>query len=133
MQITWSDTKSCKSSEKESNGSKECTNFTTFVASVSEEPPMKKALSKSFESSDSNGDKRSFDFAYETLYEECLSLQQEQTKWKASKKNLTNVVNALKGEKKFLLDKIVFLENVHFDMKKKCDEWKSEIKCLRMS
>ena len=99
MQITWSDTKSCKSSEKESNGSKECTNFTTFVASVSEEPPMKKALSKSFESSYSNGDKRSFDFAYETLYEECLSLQQEQTKWKASKKNLTNVVNALKGRK----------------------------------
>ena len=99
MQITWSDTKSCKSSEKEYNGSKECTNFTTFVASVSEEPPMKKALSKSFESSYSNGDKRSFDFAYETLYEECLSLQQEQTKWKASKKNLTNVVNALKGRK----------------------------------
>ena len=67
MQVTWSDTKSCQSSEKESNVSEECTNFIAFMASVIDEPLKKEALSESCESSDSNGDEMSFDFAYETL------------------------------------------------------------------
>ena len=68
----------------------------------------------------------SFDTAYETLYKECLSLKQEQVKWKASKKILTNVVDVLKGEKNALLDKIAFLENEHLEVKEKCDVLKSE-------
>ena len=74
IQVTWSDTESCQSSEKESNAS----DFTTFMESVIEEPLKKKVLSESCESSDSDGDEMSFDFAYETLYKECLSLKQEQ-------------------------------------------------------
>ncbi|KAL6348246.1 hypothetical protein AAG906_005538 [Vitis piasezkii] len=70
--------------------------------------PLWQALSESCESSDSNGDEMSFDSAYETLYKECLSLKQEQVEWKASKRN-----------------KIAFLEGEHFDMKKMCDELKS--------
>ncbi|KAL6342710.1 hypothetical protein AAG906_013116 [Vitis piasezkii] len=38
MQVTWSDSESCQSSEKESNASEECTNFTAFMASVIDEP-----------------------------------------------------------------------------------------------
>ena len=68
----------------------------------------------------------SFDTTYETLYKECLSLKQEQVKWKASKKILTNEVDVLKGEKKALLDKIAFLENEHLEVKEKCDVLKSE-------
>ena len=34
MQVTWSDSESCQSSEKESNASEECTNFIAFMASV---------------------------------------------------------------------------------------------------
>ena len=68
----------------------------------------------------------SFDTAYETLYKQCLSLKQEQVKWKASKKILTNEVDVLKGEKQALLDKIAFLENEHLEVKKKCDVLKSE-------
>ncbi|RVW18650.1 hypothetical protein CK203_102647 [Vitis vinifera] len=75
MQVTWSDTESCQSSEKESNASEEYTNFTTFMASGIDEPLKKEALSASCESSDSNGDEMSFDSAYETLYKECLSLK----------------------------------------------------------
>ena len=47
MQVTWSYTKSCQSSEKESNGSEEDTNFTTFMASINEEPLKKEVLSES--------------------------------------------------------------------------------------
>ncbi|RVW51970.1 hypothetical protein CK203_067988 [Vitis vinifera] len=93
MQVTWSDSESNQSSEKESNGSEECTNFIAFVASVNEEPLLKEASSESSEFSDSNDDDMSFDTAYETLYKECLSLKQEQVKWKASKKILTNEVD----------------------------------------
>ncbi|KAJ9702803.1 hypothetical protein PVL29_004509 [Vitis rotundifolia] len=123
MQVTWSDSESNQSSEKESNGSEECTNFIAFAASVNEEPRLKEASS---ESSDSNDDDMSFDTAYETLYKECLSLKQEQIKWKASKKILTNEVDVLKGGKKVLLDKIAFLENEHLEVKEKCDVLKSE-------
>ncbi|RVX08053.1 hypothetical protein CK203_014682 [Vitis vinifera] len=70
MQVTWSDSESCQSSEKESNASEECTNFTAFMASVIDEPLKKEALSESY--------------------------------------------------------KIAFLEGEHFDMKKMCDELKSE-------
>ena len=52
----------------------ECTNLTAFMTSVIEEPLKKKVLSKSYESSDSDGDEVGFDSAYETLYKECLSL-----------------------------------------------------------
>ena len=38
MQVTWSDSESNQSSEKESNGSEECTNFIAFAASVNVEP-----------------------------------------------------------------------------------------------
>ncbi|RVW15001.1 Copia protein [Vitis vinifera] len=126
MQVTWSDSESCQSSEKESNASEECTNFTAFMASVIDEPLKKEVLSESCESSDSNGDEMSFDFAYETLYKECLSLKQEQVEWKTSKRSLISEIKTLKGEKKSLLDKIAFLEGEHFDMKKMCDELKSE-------
>ncbi|RVX20532.1 hypothetical protein CK203_002544 [Vitis vinifera] len=86
MQVTWSDFESNQSSEKESNGSEECTNFIAFATSVNEEPLLKEALSELSESSDSNDDDMSFDTVYETLYKECLSLKQEQVKWKAFKK-----------------------------------------------
>ena len=76
------------------------------MASVINEPLKKEALSESCESSDSNGDEMSFDSAYETLYKECLSLQQEQVEWKASKRSLINEIKTLKGEKKSLLDKV---------------------------
>ncbi|RVW90629.1 Retrovirus-related Pol polyprotein from transposon RE2 [Vitis vinifera] len=126
MQVTWSDSESCQSSEKESNAnaSEEYTNFTAFMASVIDEPLKKEALSESYESSDSNGDEMSFDSAYKTLYKECLSLQQEQVEWKASKRSLINEIKTLNGEKKSLLDKIAFLKGEHFDMKKMCDELK---------
>nr|CAN74842.1 hypothetical protein VITISV_012791 [Vitis vinifera] len=65
MQVTWSDSESNQSSEKESNRSDECTNFIAFVASVNEEPFLKEASS---ESSDSNDDDMSFDTTYETLH-----------------------------------------------------------------
>ena len=68
----------------------------------------------------------SFDTTYETLYKECLSLKQEQVKWKTSKKILTNEVDVLKGKKKALLDKIAFFENEHLEVKEKCDVLKSE-------
>ena len=68
----------------------------------------------------------SFDTTYETLYKECLSLKQQQVKWKTSKKILTNEVDVLKGEKKVLLDKIAFLENEHLEVKEKFDVLKSE-------
>ena len=102
MQVTWSDTESCQSSEKESNTSEECTNFTAFMASVIKEPLKKEVLSescevsKSCEVSDSDGDEISFDSAYEALYKECLSLKQEQVEWKASKRSLINEVKILK-------------------------------------
>ena len=67
-----------------------------------------------------------FDTTYETLYKECLSLKQEQVKWKDSKKNLINEIDVLKGEKKVLLDKIGFLENEHLEVKKKYYVLKSE-------
>ena len=73
----------------------------------------------SHESSDSNDDDMSFNTAYETLYKECLSLKQEQVKWKASKNILINEIDVLKGENKALLDKIGFLENEHLEVKKK--------------
>nr|CAN69489.1 hypothetical protein VITISV_009193 [Vitis vinifera] len=95
-------------------------------ASVNEELIKKEVLSESCESSDSDDDEMSSDSAYETLYKECLSLKQDQVEWKTSKKNLINEVKTLKGEKKSLLDKIIFLENEYFDMKKKCEELKSE-------
>ena len=95
-------------------------------ASVNEELIKKEVLSESCESSDSDDDEMSFDSAYETLYKECLSLKQDQVEWKTSKRNLINEVKTLKGEKKSLLDKIIFLENEYFDMKKKCEELKSE-------
>ncbi|RVW49720.1 Retrovirus-related Pol polyprotein from transposon TNT 1-94 [Vitis vinifera] len=98
----------------------------SFMASVIDEPLKKEVLSESCESSDSNGDEMSFDSAYETLYKECLSLKQEQVEWKTSKRSLINEIKTLKGEKKSLLDKIAFLEGEHFDMKKMCDELKSE-------
>ncbi|KAL6337516.1 hypothetical protein AAG906_037109 [Vitis piasezkii] len=116
MQVTWSDIESCQSSEKKSIESEECTHFTA----------LRQVLSESCESSDSDDDEMSFDSAYETLYKECLSLKQDQVEWKTSKKNLINEVKTLKGEKKSLLDKIIFLENEYFDMKKKCEELKSE-------
>ena len=80
----------------------------------------------SHESSDSNDDDMNFDIAYETLYKECLSLKQEQVKWKASKNILINEIDVLKGEKKALLDKIGFLENDHLEVKKKYYVLKSE-------
>ena len=118
MQVTWTDSESNQLIEKESNGSEGCTNFIAFATSFNEEPLLKEA------SSDSKDDNMSFDIAYETLYKECLSLKQKQVKWKSSKKILTNEV-VLKGEKKTLLDKIAFLENLHFEVKKKCDVLKS--------
>ena len=96
------------------------------MTSIIEEPLKKEVLSESCESRNFDGDEMSFDSAYETLYKECLSLKQEQVDWKASKKSLINEVKTLKGEKKSLLDKIAFLENEHFDVKKMCDELKSE-------
>ena len=75
MQVTWSDLESCQSSEKESNTSEGCTNFTAFMTSVIDEPLKKEALSESCESSDSNGDKMSFDSTHETLYKEYLSFK----------------------------------------------------------
>ena len=39
----------------------------------------------------------SFDTTYETWYKECLSLKQEQVKWKTSKKILTNEFDILMG------------------------------------
>ena len=131
LQVTWSDTKSCQYSEKESNASEECTNFIAFMASVIDEPLKNEALSDSCESSDSNGDEMSFDSAYETLYKECLSLKQEQVEWKASKRSLIHEIKTLKGDKKSLLDKIAFLEGEHFDMKKMCDELKSETQVFK--
>ena len=83
MQVTWSDFESNQSSEKESNGIEECTNFIAFIASVNLEPLLKETSSELSESSDSNDDDMSFDTTYETLYKECLSLKQEQVKWKA--------------------------------------------------
>ena len=77
MQVTWSDTEFCQSSEKESNASEECTNFTAFMASFIDEPLKNEALSESCELSDSDGDEMNFDSTYETLYKECLSLKQE--------------------------------------------------------
>ena len=124
MQVTQSDSESNQLIEKESNGSEEYTNFIAFSTSVNEEPLFKEASSELSESSDSNDDNMSFDIAYDTLYKECLSLKQEQVKWKASKKILTNEV-VLNGEKKALLDKIAFLENLHLEVKKKCDVLKS--------
>ncbi|RVX16170.1 hypothetical protein CK203_014391 [Vitis vinifera] len=47
-----------------------------FMASVIEEPLKKEVLSESCELSDCDSDEMSFDFAYETLYKECLSLKQ---------------------------------------------------------
>ena len=82
IQVTWSDIESYQSSERKSNASDECANFKAFMASVIEEPLKKEVLSESCESSDSDGDEMSFDFAYETLYKECLSLKQEQVEWK---------------------------------------------------
>ncbi|RVW87749.1 hypothetical protein CK203_044012 [Vitis vinifera] len=67
-------TESCQSSEKESNASEECTNFTAFMASVIDEP-LKKEVLVSLVSQVTNGDEMSFDSAYETLYKECLSLK----------------------------------------------------------
>ena len=78
MQVTWSDTESCQSSEKESNANEECTNFIAFMESVIQEPLKKEVLSESCESSDSTGAEMSFDSPYETLYKECLSLKKEQ-------------------------------------------------------
>ena len=126
MQVTWSDSKSNQSSEKESNGSEECTNFIAFPASVNVEPYLKEASSELSESSDSNDDDMSFDTTYESLYKECLSLKQEQVKWKAFKKILINEIDVLKGEKKAFLEKIAFLENEHLEVKEKCDVLKSE-------
>ena len=88
------------------------------MESVIEEPLKKEVLSESYESSDSDGDEMSFNFAYETLYKKCLSLKQEQVEWKASKRSLINEIKTLKREKKSLLDKIAFLKSEHFDMKK---------------
>ena len=76
MQVAWSDSESNKSSEKESNGSEECTNFIAFPASVNVELHLKEASSELSESSDSNDDDMSFDTTYESLYKECLSLKQ---------------------------------------------------------
>ena len=73
----------------------------------------------------------SFDSTYETLYKKCLSLKQEQVEWKASKRSLINEIKTLKGGKKSLLDKIAFFEGEHFDMKKMCDELKSENQVLK--
>ena len=123
MQVTWSNIESCQSSEKESNGSEEYTNFIAFAASVNEEPLLKEASS---ESSDSNDNDMSFDTIYETLYKECLNLKQKQVKWKASKKIKTNEIDILKREKKVLLDKTAFLENEHLEVKKKYYVLKSE-------
>ena len=58
-----------------------------------------KRSEESCESSDSNDNDMIFDTTYETLYKECLSLKQEQVKWKDSKKNLINEIDVLKGEK----------------------------------
>ena len=58
---------SCQSSENKSNGSEECTNFTTFMESVIEEPLKKVVLRESCELNDFNGDEMSFDSTYETL------------------------------------------------------------------
>ena len=46
MQVSWSDSESNQSSEKEFNGSEECTNFIAFAASVNEEPLLKSASSE---------------------------------------------------------------------------------------
>ena len=48
------------------------------MASFIKEPLKKEGLSESCESSNSDGDEMSFEFAYETLYKECLSLKKEQ-------------------------------------------------------
>ena len=45
MQVTWSDSESNQSSEKESNGSEDCTTFIAFAASVNEKPLKKEVLS----------------------------------------------------------------------------------------
>ena len=45
----------------------------------------------------------SFDLAYETLYNECLSLKKEQVLWKASKRSLINKVKTLNDENKLML------------------------------
>ena len=81
------------------------------MASVIEDSLKKETPSESSESSDSKDDGMSFDSAYETLYNECLSLKKEQVVWKASKRSLINEVKTLKDEKKSMLSKIDFLEN----------------------
>ncbi|RVW63468.1 hypothetical protein CK203_058603 [Vitis vinifera] len=58
-----------------------------------------KAIKEESLSSES-GDDEKMSNAYETLYKECLSLKQEQVKWKASKNILINEIDVLKGEKK---------------------------------
>ncbi|KAL6313664.1 hypothetical protein AAG906_010082 [Vitis piasezkii] len=66
----------------------------------SESEDDEKISNVTHESSDSNDDDMSFDTAYETLYKECLSLKQEQVKWKASKNIIINEIDVLKGENK---------------------------------
>ena len=92
---------------------------------------MKETLSESCESSDSECDEMSFDSAYETSYNKCLSLKKEQVVWKAYKRSLINEVKTLKDEKNSMVGKVAFLEKDHFEMKKKCDELKSENQVLK--
>ena len=54
------------------------------MVSVIEETLKKEVFGEPCESSDFDGNKMSFDSAYETLYKECLSLKQKQVEWKAS-------------------------------------------------
>ncbi|RVW23084.1 hypothetical protein CK203_099972 [Vitis vinifera] len=58
---------------------------------------MSESSSELSEQSDFNDDDMSFDTTYETWYKECLSLKQEQVKWKTSKKILTNEFDILMG------------------------------------
>ena len=73
----------------------------------------------------------SFKTAYDTLYKEYLSLKNEQVNWNGSQKSLIKEVDVLKGEKKFLLDKITFLQHEHSEIKKKCDQLKNENHMLK--
>ena len=110
MQVTWSEFESYHDSEKVVNESEEHINFTAFMATIIVDSINKENPSDSSESSDSEDDEMSFDSAYETLYNESLSLKKEQVVWKASKRSLINKVKTLKDEKKSMLCKVSFLE-----------------------
>ncbi|KAL6348262.1 hypothetical protein AAG906_005556 [Vitis piasezkii] len=90
MQVTWSDSESCQSSEKESNASEECTNFTAFMASVIDEPLKNEVLSESCEHFDMK--KMCDELKSENqVFKNELSLRKEESH--PSSKRLSDLIN----------------------------------------